>query len=532
MKRYLVIVLIILFTQSFFQNCAKRGRPTGGAKDTIAPVVIMISPPDKSINFESKKIKLKFDEFVIFKDIATQLVVSPPLKTVPSIKPIGASKEFVLTLNDTLKPNTTYTFDFGNSILDLNENNKLQGFKYVFSTGSYLDSLALKGSVADAYERITDKNIAVMLYAVDENFNDSIIYQKKPNYIASTLDSTTFTLNNLKAGKYLMIALKEKNNNYIFNPKSDKIGFVSHLINLPTDSTYHISLHKEFQAFKAMQPVEFKKGQLIFPYEGNSEHMKVKLLTNTPENFKSHISFDKKKDSLYYWHSALKADSLSFEVTNTQYRKNFSVKIGRSKSDSLKIGIHNTGMLHLRDPLKLTSNIPLSNIALNNIKLYQKDTTKTAFIAQISNQKDEIIIDFDKKQFTSYKLKIYPKSITDIMGNTNKDTLNFQFITNQLDSYGNLSINLSNVTTAVIAELHNEIGMLVEQVFIKNNQTIEFKNLIPAKYSVRFILDKNQNNKWDTGNYLQKKQAEKILYFPHLIDVRANWDIIENFSLL
>ncbi|MDO9261208.1 MAG: Ig-like domain-containing protein [Flavobacteriaceae bacterium] len=524
--------MILAISQLFFQNCAKRGRPTGGAKDTIPPIVLMMNPPDKSINFDSKKIKLKFDEYVIFKDIASQLVVSPPLKTVPLITPIGASKEFVLTLNDTLKPNTTYTFDFGNSILDYNENNKLERFKYVFSTGNYLDSLSLEGTVSAAYEQKTAKNIVVLLYEANETFNYSIIYRKKPNYIASTLDSTAFTLNNLKAGKYLMVALKEKNNNFIFNPKSDKIGFVSHLITLPTDSSYHIKLYKEFDAFKTSQPTEFKRGQLLFPFEGNPENMKVKLVTKTPESFQSHISFDKKKDSLYFWHSPIKADSLSFEVSNLQYLKKYSVKIGKAKKDTLKIGSNSIGMLHLRDQFKLTSNIPLEKINISNIKLYQKDTLKTTFTARISDQKDEIIFDFDKKQFTSYKLKIYPKTITDLLGNTNKDTLNYQFVTSQTDNYGNLSISLSNVKSTVIVELLTETGQLVEQVFINSNQSVDFNNLPPTKYLIRFIEDQNNNKKWDPGNYNKKIQPENIRYFPNVIEVRANWDIKEIFSLL
>lgn len=532
MRRLLIFLMILSISQLFFQNCAKRGRPTGGAKDTIPPIVISMDPPDKSINFNAKKIKLKFDEYVVFKDIATQLVVSPPLKTVPSITPMGASKEFVLTLNDTLKPQTTYTFDFGNSIIDYNENNKLERFKYVFSTGNYLDSLSLKGTVADAYERKSDKNIAVLLYEVNEMFNDSIIYRKKPNYITSTLDSTSFSLNNLKAGKYLMIALKEKNSNFIFNPKTDKIGFVPHLITLPTDSSFHISLYKEYDSFKPSQPTEFKKGQLIFGFAGNPEEIKVKLITKTPENFKSHISFDKKKDTLYYWHSSIKSDSLHFEVSNQYYKKNYAVKIGRAKKDSLQIGSVGSGMLHLRDQFKLNANIPFDKIDLTKIKLFEKDTIKTTFTAQISDKKDEIIFDFDKKQFTGYKIKIYPRSIVDVLGNSNKDTLNYQFITGQIENYGNLTIHLNNAKPSIIVELLTESGQVIEQVFLGNKKSVEFKVLPPAKYLIRFIDDKNNNKKWDTGNYLKKIQPENIIYYPSVIEVRANWDIIETFSLL
>lgn len=531
MKRLLIFLMILSISQLFFQNCAKRGRPTGGAKDTIPPIVLKMIPENKSIDFNTNKIKLKFDEYVLFKDLANQLVVSPPLKSLPLITPTGASKEFVLTVNDTLNTNSTYTFDFGNSITDNNEGNKLERFKYVFSTGKYLDSLKLKGTVSDAFERKTDKNISVLLYAVTETFNDSVIYRKKPNYIASTLDSTVFLLENIKGGKYLMIALKEKNGNFIFNPKTDKIGFVPHLITLPTDSSYHISLYKEFPAFKSNQPTEFKKGKLIFGFEGNREHIKVNLLTKTPADFKFHTSFDKKKDTMYYWHSPIKSDSLNFEVVNQDYKKAYSVKIGTAKKDTLKIGSIGSGMLNLRDQFKLTSNIPIDKIEISNIKLVEKDTIKTSFKATIADNKEEVIFDFEKKQFTSYKLKILPKSIIDILGNSNKDTLNYQFITSQVENYGNLTINLNNTKPNTIVELLTENGQTVEIVHLNNSKIVEFKLLTPAKYIIRFIEDKNNNKKWDTGNYLQKIQPENIIYYPNVIEVRANWDIVESFSL-
>lgn len=532
MKRLLLFLMILSISQVFFQNCAKRGRPTGGPKDTIPPIVLEVHPAAKSLNFKTNKIKLKFDEYVLFKDLSNQLVVSPPLKTIPQITPMGASKEFTLTLNDTLNENTTYTFDFGNSIVDNNESNKLERFKYVFSTGNFIDSLTLNGTVSDAYERKPDKNVVVLLYEVNEKFNDSIIYRKKPNYIASTLDSTAFSLNNLKAGNYLMIALKEKNNNFIFNPKTDKIGFAPQLITLPTDSTYHLTLYKEFDAFKSSQPTEFKKGQLLFGFEGDREKMKVKLLTKTPADFKSHTRFDKKKDTLYYWHSPVQADSLNFEVTDRDTIKNYTVKIGRASKDSLQIGSVGSGMLPLRDLFKITTSIPIDKIEVDNFKFVEKDTVKIPFTARISEAKDEIILDFDKKQFTSYKLKVYPKSIIDIHGNSNKDTLNYQFIVGQTENYGNLTIHVTHKKPTIIVELLTEAGQLVEQVFLENRSSVDFKNLPPAKYLIRFIDDVNQNNKWDTGNYLQKRQPEKIIYYPDVIEVRANWDIIESFSLL
>jgi hypothetical protein len=146
--KYISILLIVVMT-----GCAKRGSITGGLKDTIAPTLKMSFPENYSTNFKSKEIKLTFDEIVILKGLRKQLVISPPMKNEPLILPTNASKFITIKIKDTLKPNTTYSFNFGQSITDNNEGNPFNQFKYVFSTGDYIDSLALRGKVKYAYEK-------------------------------------------------------------------------------------------------------------------------------------------------------------------------------------------------------------------------------------------------------------------------------------------------------------------------------------------------------------------------------------------
>ena len=166
----ILILLIVVFT---FANCAKRGRPTGGEKDVIAPILISASPNQESIQFDAKKIKISFDEYVKLKDINKQLIVSPPLKSALDITPVGtASKIITIKLIDSLRKNTTYTINFGNSVVDNNEGNPLKSFKYVFSTGEYIDSLKIHGNIKSAFNRSPDTFISTFLYHKDENFND------------------------------------------------------------------------------------------------------------------------------------------------------------------------------------------------------------------------------------------------------------------------------------------------------------------------------------------------------------------------
>jgi hypothetical protein len=184
-------------------SCAKRGNITGGLKDTLAPVLKSSYPKNFSKNFKGNEIKLTFDEFIKLKDLNKQLIVSPPLKNEPLILPTSVGKFITIKINDTLLANTTYSFNFGQSITDNNEGNPLNQFKYVFSTGDVIDSLSISGSVKDAYEKEVVPFVSVMLYDINDKFKDSVVYKETPRYITNTLDSLKiFKLENLKAGKY------------------------------------------------------------------------------------------------------------------------------------------------------------------------------------------------------------------------------------------------------------------------------------------------------------------------------------------
>ena len=170
----LLLLLVVLVVSS----CAKRGTITGGSKDTLAPILKVSLPKNGTVNFQGKEIKLVFDEYVKLKGINKQLIVSPPMKTPPEIFPQNASKTITIKIKDTLQPNTTYSFNFGQSIEDNNEGNPYSQFKYVFSTGSYIDSLKLNVKIKDALEKKSDNFVTVMLYEKNEKFNDSTIYKE------------------------------------------------------------------------------------------------------------------------------------------------------------------------------------------------------------------------------------------------------------------------------------------------------------------------------------------------------------------
>jgi len=190
---------------------------------------------------------------------ANQVIVSPPMKIKPEVTPIGFPGKYIkIKFKDTLLAETTYNINFGSSIVDNNEKNPVKFFQFVFSTGKVLDSLTFKGSVKDAFKQKLAENISVHLYEVNDAYTDSIVYNDFPRYISNTLDSTVFEFKNIKAGKYKLIALQDKASNYTFEPKLDKIGFLTETITIPEDTVAEISIFKETPEFKFVTKGYFK----------------------------------------------------------------------------------------------------------------------------------------------------------------------------------------------------------------------------------------------------------------------------------
>ena len=226
LKKLLGLLFVTFMVLALWQ-CAKRGSPSGGPKDITPPKLVRAEPENFSTNFKATKIRLYFDELIKLEDVQNQLVVSPPFKNPATISPMGGPSRYIeVTIKDTLRENTTYTINFGQSIVDNNEGNPNSFLSYVFSTGDYLDSLTLSGAVKDAINRKADEFISVMLYEIDSAYTDSTIYKQPPLYITNTGDSLPFfELRNLKAGKYALFGLKDVNKNNMFLRHSESEYF-------------------------------------------------------------------------------------------------------------------------------------------------------------------------------------------------------------------------------------------------------------------------------------------------------------------
>lgn len=212
---------ILLFIPVFW-GCAQQGSPSGGPRDLDPPVAVESDPPNYSTRFEAKKIQITFDEYIVLDNVNQQLIVSPPTEEQPEVK--LKKKTLIIEFEEALKANTTYTFNFGIAIKDLHEGNVLENFEYVFSTGDILDSMSVRGTLKYAENlEVPDEPVSIMLYS---DLWDSVPMTDIPLYVGRSNDSGVFSVNNLRPDIYKVFALKDGNNNFLFDLPSEEIAFL------------------------------------------------------------------------------------------------------------------------------------------------------------------------------------------------------------------------------------------------------------------------------------------------------------------
>lgn len=533
MNRFGIYFLISFVLVSSFQ-CARRSLPTGGFKDTLPPNIVNTSPKMNTVFFDKEKITITFDEYIKLVDLNKQLIISPPLEPNKyKVKPQGTvSKKIQIELLDSLLENTTYTFNFGESIIDNNEGNLLPFFNYAISTGAIIDSLEIRGKITDSYERITDSYTSVYLYPIDSTYTDSTIFLKKPFYATSTLDSTAYNFRNLRPDKYQIVAIKDISGNYIFDQSVDKIGFIEEPITLPGDSVINFRIFKEVPNLYWSRPFFINKNKIGFGYFGKPEPSAIKVQSKVPRNFRYIINKDRETDTLNFWFRGSMIDSIKFGIEEKDTTKTYTIKIKDIKPDSLVISSITKNSIELIDSFKIKSSLPIVKVNMDLINIVGLDSLEVQFEAFLDKNYDELALTFDALPNDNYKIEFLPDAMVDFWGQTH-DTLRYSVKTRPISDYGNLYLQiLREDKSPFILELVDLKGKVLRRYDkINDSDYYEFKYLLPGKYLFRYIRDKNGNKKWDTGNYLKKIQPEIVYYSTDTIDLRANWDINQQLRI-
>ena len=285
----LKVAVALLFLGAFLTRCANIMTPDGGPKDTLPPIITVLTPNNFTTNFAEKKIYIEFNEYVQIKDQHKELYTSPQMKKQPLVSTRG--KGIVITIRDTLKENTTYAIDFGSAIRDNNEGNPLNAMRYVFSTGPTVDSLMCSGYTADSYKADSVSRTFLWFYIADSLPDtpdyDSTIFNRKPDVIARAQNNGIFIAQNLKPVAYRIYAIGDKNDNQLYEPGSDLVGILDTVYNPATmppfgiwfDSLRHYPSADPQLYFRMFTDQTFKAQRLVEAQRPDCK--KITLFFNT-----------------------------------------------------------------------------------------------------------------------------------------------------------------------------------------------------------------------------------------------------------
>ena len=471
---FLITVVCVLGNS----GCANIVPPLGGPRDSSAPKLVYVTPRDSSKLFNANKIVFYFNEYIDPKDVRTELIVSP----VPKIEPIVDAKLRTLTvrIKDTLQPNTTYSFNFGNAIRDVNEGNILKGFTYVFSTGRYLDSMTFSGNVLVANTGKVDSTLIVMLH---RNLDDSAVVKEKPRYVARVDSLGRFRFRWLEPGKYALYAMKDEGGTRRYLSSASLFAFADSPVVIGTNTppeTLYAFVEPDTTTRKTTKPSSGKGANTIKP----------------PEKEK-----DKEKD------------------------KRLQVQANLSNGE---FDVLDTFRLQFATPLKVFDS---SRIRFTSDDYQPIDPRTYQFKRDSTNKLFHLLYTWPTD--TKYHL-ILPKDLAeDTSGRKllKADTISFR--TKKDIEYGEVRIRILNLDISKKPVLQFVVQDAVKFAFpFKNGK--EFRQLLfaPGEYELRVLYDTNGNGVWDAGRFFGKhRQPERVIPIKKKLTVKANWDNDQDITL-
>ena len=571
MRNKLVIffLFLVLLPGILLIRCARPGSPTGGPQDITPPAVKNTIPPNHTLQFNAKKITITFNEFVLLKDPSKEIFISPPMKISPEFKVAG--KSIVVVFQQALIPNSTYTINFGNAIVDFSEGNILVNYEYVFSTGDHIDSLSIKGKVVDAFNLQPQAEIIAMVYS-DNNDTiplDSLPLKVPPLCASKTIKDGSFSINNLSPGKYKLVALEDLNNNYIFDLPNERLAFLDSLITVSPPPERHDSVAFDtiisppfqiaeeslytlrlFEAENFTQKLLDKKmiGSHLLQYifRNPVDLFNISLVDFQPSHPDWYIpEFNKTRDTLQFWLRPGLPDTIRvrFSVGDTLVdtakfvpRKISSGKIGKRKEavkEKLKfISSTVAGTLDLNRQFYLNFPSPIQYYDSCRLLLYTPKDTLIPTIFFTDSIQRKAVIKYKWREKEAYKFLAIDSAFRDLNGVYN-DSAFIAFKVKSLEDYGVLilDIKLPDKPGQYIIQLLDDKEKIVQEKILTKSGETRFEYLNPGNYKLKSIADANSNGKWDTGNYKKNLLPEFVEYYTLPLSVRANWDLEEEWFL-
>jgi hypothetical protein len=557
--RYFAICVVAIL----MIRCANVVTPSGGPKDDKSPVVLEASPENNSTDFNGKTIHLTFDEFVTLNNPSNNVMISPPMNKKPTYRTSG--KTLIIRFEEPLKPNTTYSINFGDAVKDLHEGNVFKGYTFNFSTGNIIDSLSLKGKVISASSLTPMEGFVIGLYSNDNETItiDSMPYKLKPEYITTTDKKGDFEFSGLADKDYLVFALKDNNSNLIYDLPNEEIAFYQDLVKpyyienqivkvaandtlnndsiVAADSIFEIkkpdypsytlySFVQEDSVQKIFKKELVEEGLLRFVFRYPADNVEIKVLEELPDTFNILPVYSARKDTILWYFTPCK-DSLWISINDgvnisdtTHYslkpRKSVSKRRRNQEEETVKrLVIKNNlkgNKLKPEQPLVFTFNEPIVKVNQPDSMHFEKLDEFGLKYQIINNLKTE----------NKYQITI-PDSVFFGISGVSNDSIKLNFSVQEESAFGNIYITaeVPENIPQVIIELTTDNGKTIDKQIITGTQELSFEYLDPGKYKLKAILDLDRNGVWSPGNFNKKLQPEKIIFYNGTLEVRANWDI-------
>ncbi|WP_316840972.1 Ig-like domain-containing protein [Pedobacter gandavensis] len=524
----------LLLLSSVIYSCASIQQPQGGPRDTEAPKVLSMEPKNFTTNFKEKKIILEFDEYFKLQNEGKEFSISPELKTAPILK--VKKKLLEITFPDSLEKNTTYTLNFGKLIADINENNVLKNFSYVFSTGPKLDSLSIKGKVSNSITGEPEIEAVAFILPLER---DTLFGKSRPAIYALTDSSGHYSLNNLREGTYKVYALKEKGGDKIYQQSTDEIGYIKEPIVLKKNlDSVNIQIFKEnASVFRVVDKRINADGSISFAFNQKLQKPEVNVVNPAALDATKYLKLSKNNDSLKMW-----LTDLSFDSTKISIKENGKLlqttTLNRGKKETYTRALTATDNLEDRSlnpnkPFKLAFNFPILSTDISKIQLLEDSVKRTNFtIEKDSADFLSYYIKYPWRVKKSYEMKFEAGAFTGIFNTKNKEfTKDFKL--GSKDDYGTLILKLivPEKDKSYIVEVIDANKNPVNTMVITKDTIVRFNNYKSGKYFTRITYDTNKNQKWDTGNVAEGTQPEKIWNEPKELSIRALWERNETITI-
>ena len=592
MKRFisrffpLIPIALVLGTMIFSHSCANTTTPpSGGPKDTIPPVITEIYPELGMTNVpvHGTKLEIKFDEYVKVKD-AKSLFLSPPLEKMPKYKLKG--KGVIITFEEDLDSNKTYTMDLTNAIVDNNESNPFPGFTLVFSTGDKIDSMMVTGIVQDCNTLAPIKGATVMLY---KDLADSAIFLSRPDAAVKTDDWGFFCLRNIQDTVYRMYAIVDENNNNKYDPETEKVAFIdtaftpTWVVNdtlpeltkydmldtvscLARQTQYELNIFKEKPSTQMIVNKE-RIGERTAYITFMAPYAQIDSLwfKGIPSD-KVITQFNQKQDSLEIWINDPKEQPDTLFL-NVNYMKTDTLGLLNSFTEEIKLVMPKKGVgkTQAKDIKKTDTTAVFTLVAKpETVEQYgfemefKYPVVETAFdsltFRYLNPRQQESKAKYTVTQDTlnlrkyiikpsielqpgyEYFLKVPHRKFKDINGFYN-DSLEVKVAIPQDDKLSTMNLNLTGVNNKYIVDLLNEKRTSVLRSYIvEEDAVLKFPYLKAGKYSIRLTEDLNKNGLVDTGILLEHRQPEKVLFYKledgtFLIDIPEKMEIDQSIDV-